>query len=122
MAATRFETIFIMTPVLSDQQMKETVERYKEFLKTNKAKLVHEENWGLKKLAYPIQHKSTGFYHLFEFEAESSIAEPLEIEFSRDETIMRFLSVKLDKDGIAYNERRREKLKKKKEGKKAEAI
>lgn len=113
MALTRFETVFIMTPVLSDQQMKETVDRYKDFLKSQKAKLIHEENWGLRKLAYPIQHKTTGFYQLFEFEAENSSIEPLEVEFSRDEAIMRFLTVKLDKHGVAYNERRREKLKNK---------
>ena len=121
MSVTRFEIIFIMTPVLSDQQMNETVERYKEFLKSQKAKIIHNENWGLKKLAYPIQHKSTGFYQLFEVEAENTIVNPLEVEFSRDETIMRFLTVKLDKDGIAYNERRRNKMKKV-DVKKAEAI
>ncbi|MEQ8361126.1 MAG: 30S ribosomal protein S6 [Cytophagales bacterium] len=111
MAVTRFETIFIMTPVLSEQQMKETVERYLAFLKENKAKVIHEENWGLRKLAYPIQHKSTGFYQLVEFECEGSMIESLEVEFSRDEAIMRFLTVKLDNDGIKYNERRREKQK-----------
>ncbi len=111
MAVTRFETIFIMTPVLSEQQMKETVERYLAFLKENKAKVIHEENWGLRKLAYPIQHKSTGFYQLVEFESEGSLIESLEVEFSRDEAIMRFLTVKLDKDGILYSERRREKQK-----------
>lgn len=111
MAESRFETIFIMTPVLSQQQMEETVERYMAFLKDHKAKIVHKENWGLKKLAYPIQHKSTGFYQLVEFEAEGTLVKPLEIEFSRDEAIMRFLTVKLDKDGVQYNERRREKLK-----------
>lgn len=111
MAETRFETIFIMTPVLSQQQMEETVERYMAFLKDHKAKIVHKENWGLKKLAYPIQHKSTGFYQLVEFEAEGSLINSLEVEFGRDEAIMRFLTVKLDNDGIKYNERRRDKLK-----------
>jgi small subunit ribosomal protein S6 len=121
MAVTRFETVFIMTPVLSEQQMKETVERYKDFLKQHKAKLVHEENWGLRKLAYPIQHKSTGFYQLFEFESEGALIDTLEVEFSRDEAIMRFLTVKLDNDGIEYNEKRRAKLKNK-DKKKEEAI
>ena len=121
MSTSRFETVFIMTPVLSEQQMKETVDRYKEFLKEHKSKIVHEENWGLRKLAYPIQHKSTGFYQLLEYECEGSAVEPLEVEFKRDEAVMRFLTVKLDKDGIQYSERRREKLKKT-DKKKEEAI
>ena len=111
MAVGRYEIIFIMTPVLSDQQMKETVDRYKSLLKDQKVKVVHEENWGLRKLAYPIQNKSTGFYQLFEIESPGEMIEQIEVEFSRDEAVMRFLSVKLDKDGIAYNERRRQKLK-----------
>ena len=52
-----YETVFILTPVLSDEQAKETVKRYKDYLKENGATLVHEENWGLKKLAYPIKKK-----------------------------------------------------------------
>ena len=62
----RYETVFILTPVLSVDQVKETVVNFKKFLKDSGAKLMHEEDWGLRKLAYPIQKKSTGFYHLFE--------------------------------------------------------
>ena len=57
MAIKNYETVFIMTPVLSDTQMKETVDKFRNVLKSNGAELVHEENWGLKKLAYPIQKK-----------------------------------------------------------------
>ncbi|MEQ8882140.1 MAG: 30S ribosomal protein S6, partial [Cyclobacteriaceae bacterium] len=60
-----------------------------------------------KKLAYPIQHKTTGFYHLFEFEAEPSLIQKLETEYRRDEKVMRFLTTVLDKHAIVYNERRR---------------
>ncbi len=110
MAVNQFETIFILTPVLSDQQMKESVDKYRSFLKNNKAKIIHEENWGLRKLAFPIQKKSTGFYQLFQFETEGDFIEKLETEYNRDEAILRFLTVKLDKHGIEYNERRRKKL------------
>ena len=103
----RYETVFILTPVLSDDQVKEAVKKVEGILGDQKAKIVHQENWGLKKLAYPIQKKSTGFYHLFEFEADGSIIERLEIEMKRDERIIRFLTVKLDKHGIAFVESRR---------------
>jgi small subunit ribosomal protein S6 len=107
----QYETVFIMTPVLSEEQMKETVEKYQKFLISKKAEIVHEDNWGLRKLAYPIQKKSTGFYHLIEFKAEPEMIREWEVTFKRDERILRFLTVALEKHAIAYNEKKRNKLK-----------
>jgi len=103
----RYETVFIITPVLSDVQMKETVEKFKGILTEQGANIIQEDHWGLKKLAYPIQHKSTGFYHLIEFEAEGSVIEKLEIQFRRDEKIIRFLTMKMDKYAVEYSEKKR---------------
>ena len=109
-----YETVFILTPVLSDDQAKEAAKKFKKTLTDGGAKVVNEENWGLKKLAYPIQKKSTGFYHLLEFTVDdsniSAVAD-LELIFKRDERILRFLTVSLDKHAIAYSEKRRTKLK-----------
>ena len=105
----QYETVFIMTPVLSDDQMKETVGKFKAMLAENGAKLVHEENWGLRKLAYPIQKKTTGFYHLLEFQADGEIVPKLEVAFKRDERILRYLTVSLDKHALAYSIKRRNK-------------
>lgn len=102
-----YETVFILTPVLSEDQMKEAVKKYKDFLTEKGAKIVFEDNWGLRKLAYPIQKKSTGFYYLFEFQAEGKLIADLEIQFKRDERILRFLTVALDKHAVAYNEKKR---------------
>lgn len=102
-----YETVFIMTPVLSEAQMKDTVGKFKKVLTSNGAEMVNEENWGLRKLAYPIQHKTTGFYGLFEFLAAPDTISKLETEFRRDEAIMRFLTTSLDKHAIIYNERRK---------------
>jgi small subunit ribosomal protein S6 len=107
----RYETVFILTPVLSEDQAKEAVGKFKQLLKDGGAKVHHEEDWGLKKLAYPIQKKSTGFYHLLEFEAEGSVIHDLELAFRRDERLLRFLTVKLEKHAIAYAEKRRNKRK-----------
>jgi small subunit ribosomal protein S6 len=118
-----YETVFILTPVLSEAQMKDTVGKFKSILTDNGAKVVNEENWGLKKLAYPIQHKTTGFYQLFEFQAEPSLIDKLETEYRRDEAVMRFLTTVLDKHAVAYNERRRKgEFRKKEETGKVEEI
>ena len=106
-----YETVFILNPVLSETQIEETVKKFEDFLIKNGAKMVSKENWGLKKLAYPIQHKKSGFYHLFEFTVDGSVIAPYELELIRDERIMRFLTVKLDKHAIAWAEKRRTKLK-----------
>jgi small subunit ribosomal protein S6 len=99
-----------MTPVLSDDQLKEVVEKYKELLKENGAEIVNDESWGLRKLAYPIAKKSTGFYQLFEYTANTEFIDKLELTLKRDERILRFLTVKLDKHAVAYNQKRRTKL------------
>ena len=102
-----YETVFILTPVLSDIQMKDAVLRFIKVITDNKGEVINEEHWGLKKLAYPIQHKNTGFYHLLEFKSEPSLISKLETELRRDEKVMRFLTVSLDKHALVYNERRR---------------
>ena len=111
----RYETVFILTPVLSDAQMKEAVEKFKGLVTENGGKMVNEENWGLRKLAYPIQKKSTGFYQLFEFEAEPDFIAKLEVAYRRDERVIRFLTFKLDKYAAQYAEKRRSNKKAEKE-------
>lgn len=107
MTVKNYETVFILTPVLSESQMKDTVEKFKQVLKDSGAKIINEESWGLRKLAYPIQHKTTGFYQLFEYQGPSNIVNSLEIEFRRDERVMRFLTTALDKHALEYNNKRR---------------
>ena len=106
-----YETVFILTPVLSDAQMKEAVEKFKGVLIADGAEIVNEENWGLRKLAYPIQKKSTGFYTLLEFKAEPFAVDKLETQYRRDERVIRFLTFRQDKDFAAYAEKRRNKSK-----------
>ncbi|TAD99505.1 MAG: 30S ribosomal protein S6 [Bacteroidetes bacterium] len=108
MAVKNYEAVFILNPILSDAQVKETVDKFKEVVTSHSnGDLYHEENWGLRKLAYPIQHKSTGYYILFEFKAQTTVVNVLETAFKRDERVMRFLTLALDKHALEYNEKRK---------------
>ena len=105
-----YETVFIVTPVLSDIQVKEVADKFQGIITENSGQIVNAENWGLKKLAYPIQKKTTGFYFLIEFTGEGSLVDILETGYRRDERIIRFLTFKQDKYAVEYSEKRRAKL------------
>ena len=103
----QYESVIILTPLLSEDVAKEVIAKFKNILTEGGAEIVAEDNWGLKKLAYPIQKKTTGFYHLTEFKAPGELIQKLELEYKRDERVMRFLTIVLDKHAIAYNEKKR---------------
>ncbi len=102
-----YEAVFILTPVLSEPQMKETVSKFSDLLVQNGGTVIEREEWGLRKLAYPIQGKTTGFYALLQFDVEPSVIATLETEFRRDERVIRFLTTRLDKYAYQYSEKRR---------------
>ena len=105
-----YETVFIVTPVLSEAQVQEVADKFRGVITENGGQIVNAENWGLRKLAYPIQKKTTGFYFLVEFTAEGTIVDTLETQYRRDERIIRFLTFKQDKFAVEYSEKRRAKL------------
>ena len=103
----QYETVFIATPVLSEAQMKEAGKKYTDYIVAKGGEIVYEEDWGLKQLAYPIQKKTTGFYYMIEFKADTQVIARLETQYRRDERIMRFLTFAMDKHAVAYAEKRR---------------
>lgn len=109
MAKTNYESVVVLTPVLSEKMMQEAVSSFEKLITENGGELIHKENWGLTKMAYPIQKKTTGFYQIFEFAAEpdAEIVDKLELAYRRDEQVLRYLCIKLDKHAVKYNERRR---------------
>lgn len=107
---SNYETVFISTPVLSNDEYSKTVKKYTDFLEKNGGKLVSKEDWGIRTLAYPIQKKTSGYYTLIEFQIDGSMIKKMEVEFKRDENIMRFLTVALDKYAVKYAESRRTRL------------
>ena len=107
MKLKNYETMFVLTPVLNDAEVTDVLAKFRDCLLAGEAEIVHEQNIGLKKLAYPIQHKSTGIYHLIEFRAKPEVLSVLETAYKRDERVMRFLTFLLDKHGVAYNQQQR---------------
>ena len=105
----QYETVFILTPVLSDVQMKEA--KFVNYLKDKGAEIISTEDWGLKALAYPIQKKTSGFYQMVEFKADPTVIAKFELQMRRDERILRYLTVKNEKHAAAYAEKRRNKKK-----------
>ena len=110
-----YETVFIATPVRSDVQTKELFGKFQGVITENGGQIVSSEDWGLRKLAYPIQKKTTGFYYLIEFEGEGDLVEKLETQYRRDERVIRFLTFRMDKYAVEYAEKRRNKNKSKQE-------
>jgi len=106
-----YETVFILNPVLSETQVKEAVQKFNDYLVSKGAEMISKEDWGLKKLAYAIQNKKSGFYHLFEYKVSGEAITPFELEFRRDDSVMRYLTVRLDKHAVAWAEKRRERNK-----------
>ena len=102
----QYETVFILTPVLSDDQMKEAVGKFKKILTSNNAEILYEENWGMRKLAYTIEKKSSGFYVVFGYKAEPTILKKLETAFRRDERVLRYITVRMEKYAAAYAAKR----------------
>lgn len=103
-----YEVTFIVDPVLSSDEIKSAAQTYEEFIKNEGGTITHIDEMGLRQLAYPINKRSSGIYYTIEFEIESgSIIGKLELSMRRDERIMRFLTVALDKYGVKYNDDKR---------------
>jgi len=106
-----YEVTFIVDPVLSGTEITSTANTYKDLIKGEGGSIVHVDEMGLRQLAYPIKRRNTGVYYCIEFDmAEGNFVDKLELALRRDERIMRFLSVKLDKYGVKYNDDKRKGL------------
>ena len=106
----QYETVFILNPVLSDDQIRETVDKFTGYLEARGSNIINRENWGLKKMAYPIEKKKSGFYQFIEFNSPGEVIKDYEVEMRRDERVMRFLTITMDKNASAYAEKRRKKV------------
>jgi small subunit ribosomal protein S6 len=116
----QYEVTFIVDPVLSGDEIKEAAQTYVDLIGNENNKIVHVDEMGLRQLAYPINKRTSGVYYCVEFQnEEGSFIPKMELAFRRDERIMRFLTVKLDKYGVKYNDDKRNGLIGKKRAKEA---
>ncbi|MGQ9862907.1 MAG: 30S ribosomal protein S6 [Bacteroidia bacterium] len=106
-----YEVTFILPPTLSEKEYQTFVENFYAYLEKNQVMLVHSEIWGLRKLAYPIQKHTAGYYVYAEFRALGSFIAQFRRWIALQPLIIRHLIVKLDKYGIEFNQKRREKNK-----------
>ncbi len=107
----QFEVTFIVDPVLSGEEISATAQTYVDHLKNEGCQIVHVDEMGLKQLAYAINKRTSGVYYCIEFQApEAELISKLELALRRDERIMRFLTIKLDKYGVKYNDDKRKGL------------
>ena len=102
-----YELMVIFTPVLSEEEYKLAQKKYVDFIVANGGSIVHQNPWGLRSLAYPVQKKTTGLYWVMEYNAPSDINEKLKIQILRDEQILRHMVIKLDKYAVEYNLKKR---------------
>lgn len=103
-----YEVTFIVDPVLSTDEIKSTAQNYVDHLKSENCKIVDLQDIGLRQLNYPINKRSTGVYYSLEFTSETGdIVKNVELALKRDERVIRYLLIKLDKFGIQYNDDKR---------------
>ena len=103
-----YEVTFIVDPVLSGDEIKATAQKYVDQLQDNGCSIVHVDEMGLRHLAYEINKRDSGYYYTVEFQSEEGgFLVPFELNLRRDERIMRFLTIKLDKYGVKYNDDKR---------------
>jgi len=104
----QYEVTFIVDPVLSGDEIKSTAKTYEDLLKNEDCSIVATDAHGLKPLTYTINKRNSGIYFTHEFQTPTGAVIPkLELALRRDERIMRFLTVKLDKYGIKFNDDKR---------------
>jgi small subunit ribosomal protein S6 len=102
-----YELMVIFTPVLSEEEYKAAQKKFTTLLTDNGGEAVHENAWGLKSLAYPIQKKTTGLYWVLEYKAPTDFNEKLKIQLLRDESVLRHMFTALDKYAVEYNAKKR---------------
>ena len=91
-----YETIFILNPNIGDEGIKANVEKFTDLIAAN-GTVVEKNEWGMKKLAYPIQFLEEGYYTLINFSSTTQFIAELERIFNITDTVLRSIIVKKEK-------------------------
>ncbi len=102
-----YELMVIFTPVLSEEDYRSAQKKFASLVTDNSGEVLHENPWGLKSLAYPIEKKTTGLYWVMEYKAPSDFNEKLKIQLLRDESVLRHMFTALDKYAVEYNAKKK---------------
>jgi len=106
---TLYETIVVIDSMLKPDDIKSLSERISNFISNNGGEIVKIEEWGKRRLAYEIKKKQYGFYVYFRFSAPAAFLRLLEKEYRLNESILRYLTVKLDERVLKKEELDRQK-------------
>ena len=109
MRKNHYESVVIINAALEDDQIENTISNVKESITSNGGELTDFENWGRKRLAYPIQKSKSGYYIVLRFTAPVALISTLERMYRLDETIIRYLTISLDKRALDYIQKQKEK-------------
>ena len=101
-----YETIFIASPTLTDEQSDELVKHFEGVIAEQGGELLKTDKWGRKKLAYEVQKFSEGYYTLFQMNAGSKLVAELERRFRNNDAVIKFMSVRLDEEATAADRNR----------------
>jgi len=96
-----YETTFIVNASLDDHQIDTVIDKVKDLITKNGGEIREFVKWGRKRFAYPIKKKNNGFYVVIEFSAPGDVIAKLERHYFLDESILRYLSLVLDKRALA---------------------
>ena len=90
----KYEAMYIVTPEMEDEAIKGVIEKFSGIITANGGEIEKTDEWGRKKLAYPIDYKTEGYYVLVNFAAAPELPRELERNFRNDESILRYMEVR----------------------------
>jgi small subunit ribosomal protein S6 len=103
----QYETGFILSPALSEEETEQFVGQMAEIVAQKNGRMVRQDIWGKRRLAYPIQKLQEGFYVFFQYEGEGDVSQELERRFKQTDAVIRFMTVKRDPKDLLPRKKKR---------------
>ena len=99
-----YELTYIVNSVISDEQVKAMVSRVTAYVKENAGEIIEVDEWGARRLAFPIQKKRNGYYVNMYFKAPGELIPRLERAMEIDDNILRYLTLRMDPKMVRHYE------------------
>jgi len=91
----KYETIFILQPELSEDDIKSVTAKAQDVISTYKGECFRMDDWGIRKLAYPIKKSARGRYYYLRFDGNSALISELERRLRLDDKVLRYQSINI---------------------------